>query len=98
MTAAVTETEGNWRALAACATANPALFAAPDSDEGESPDRRAGREKRALKVCARCPVQAACLDFAVETGAQNGVWGGLTEGRMQRHARSVRRSRLENAS
>ena len=32
----------------------------------------------ARAVCARCPVQAACLDFALD-GAEVGVWGGCTE-------------------
>jgi len=33
----------------------------------------------ALAICARCPVQAECLDYAVRTGQVHGVWGGKTQ-------------------
>lgn len=29
--------------------------------------------------CRRCDVRASCLDWALETGQDAGVWGGLTE-------------------
>jgi WhiB family redox-sensing transcriptional regulator len=34
---------------------------------------------RAKAVCARCPVAAQCLDYALATGQQHGVWGGTSE-------------------
>lgn len=39
----------------------------------------------AREVCARCPIQLACRDFAERTG-QSGVWGGheFDRGRMIR--------------
>lgn len=33
---------------------------------------------RARAVCARCPVRVACREYAVETGAPYGIWGGTT--------------------
>lgn len=33
----------------------------------------------AKKVCNRCPVQEACLQWALETGQRYGVWGGMSE-------------------
>jgi len=33
----------------------------------------------AKRVCGACPVRAECLDWAVETRQDAGVWGGLTE-------------------
>jgi WhiB family redox-sensing transcriptional regulator len=37
---------------------------------------------RALALCARCPVQAECLEFSMRhwrVVGQHGVWGGLVE-------------------
>lgn len=34
----------------------------------------------AKAVCARCPVREACLGFALSTGQNYGIWGGLTAG------------------
>lgn len=39
-------------------------------------DTRATRNARA--VCSRCPVAQDCLWWALETGQQWGVWGGMT--------------------
>ena len=32
----------------------------------------------AMKICNSCPVQAECLEFAMENGIDAGIWGGLT--------------------
>lgn len=34
-------------------------------------------------VCEQCPVRQRCLDYAVETGETEGMWGGMTP--EQRH-------------
>ncbi|MEU2466718.1 WhiB family transcriptional regulator [Streptomyces sp. NPDC012486] len=33
----------------------------------------------AKELCGWCPVRRDCLDFALENGLKDGVWGGLTE-------------------
>lgn len=33
----------------------------------------------AKTVCRRCPAVASCLDWAIETGQDHGVWGAMTE-------------------
>ncbi|MFC8708927.1 MULTISPECIES: WhiB family transcriptional regulator [unclassified Streptomyces] len=33
----------------------------------------------AKELCGWCPVRRDCLDFALDNGLKNGVWGGLTE-------------------
>lgn len=33
---------------------------------------------QAVAICQTCPVKQACLDYALETGQPQGVWGGLT--------------------
>jgi WhiB family redox-sensing transcriptional regulator len=34
---------------------------------------------RAKSICTVCPVQSSCLDYAVESIEQYGIWGGFTE-------------------
>ncbi len=69
-----------WRTDAACAGMGPALFF-PD---GEKTDIAAEDVRRAKAVCADCPVRAACLEFALATHQDYGVWGGTSEtGRYQ---------------
>jgi WhiB family redox-sensing transcriptional regulator len=59
----------DWRAEAACRGADVSVFF-PATDEDAEPARA---------ICASCPVRAACLEFALATRQENGVWGGLTE-------------------
>ena len=63
----------NWRALAACRTADPDLFF-PISAKG----RAQADIARARGVCASCPVRTRCLDFALITRQADGIWGGRT--------------------
>ena len=34
---------------------------------------------RAKEVCGECPVNTQCLDYALETNQDAGIWGGLDE-------------------
>ena len=34
---------------------------------------------RARKICATCPVQSPCLEYALEQRIDHGVWGGTSE-------------------
>ena len=34
---------------------------------------------RAKQVCDECPVKIECLDFAIETNQDSGIWGGTSE-------------------
>lgn len=38
------------------------------------------------RVCQRCPVKVECLEWAIATGEEHGVWGGLTPQERRRHA------------
>lgn len=86
MTATVTEsaalgdgprnaiTDLSWRHESACRWIDPDLF----WPQGESaPARRQAEEAKA--VCAKCPVRTQCLEWAVETRQDFGVWGGMSE-------------------
>jgi len=78
--------ETDWRARAACASADPDLFF-PISSRGPSYKQ----ERRAKAFCAVCCVRAECLNFALKTGQVHGVWGGLGE---EERARLRRRRRV----
>jgi WhiB family redox-sensing transcriptional regulator len=45
--------------------------------------------EEAKKVCARCPVTDLCLEHALATNEQHGVWGGKSE----RERVAIRRER-----
>jgi WhiB family transcriptional regulator, redox-sensing transcriptional regulator len=64
----------NWRAAAACRSADPDLFF-PVSDFGKGLDQAA----QAKAICAGCRVRRPCLAFALRTRQVHGIWGGLTE-------------------
>lgn len=57
-----------WRDKAACIEADPEPFFGTDEQQTD-----------AAAVCDRCPVQPDCLEHALITNQQHGVWGGLTE-------------------
>ena len=70
----------DWRHEAACRDEDPELFF-PIGNTGP-----------AQAVCRRCPVVDDCLRWALETGQDSGVWGGLSED--ERRALKRRNARL----
>jgi WhiB family redox-sensing transcriptional regulator len=73
-----------WRDGAACREADPELF---------FPDIRSARAQvmTAKLICRSCPVTTACLSWALASGQEHGIWGGLTEDerrRLNRRGRS----------
>ena len=67
-------TEPNWREQAACRHAAPELFF-PAGTTGPA----FAEIEAAKKVCAVCPVSSQCLEFALLTRQEFGIWGGTTE-------------------
>jgi WhiB family transcriptional regulator, redox-sensing transcriptional regulator len=66
-----------WFEQAACAGTDPdAWYPA----KGEA-------SRAAKRVCARCPVTAECLDYALATNQTHGIWGGLSVMQRRRLAR-----------
>jgi WhiB family transcriptional regulator, redox-sensing transcriptional regulator len=64
----------DWRQRAACRDQDPELFF-PLSEMGPG----ARQAERAKSVCARCPVRAECLGYALDNGLDHGIFGGTTE-------------------
>jgi WhiB family transcriptional regulator, redox-sensing transcriptional regulator len=77
-----------WQDAAACRSAPLDLFFGP---EGEQQHEKPAREAEAKKICARCPVRAACLDDAVTNGIRFGVFGGAGEDERQAMRRTYLR-------
>ena len=69
----------DWRDQAACRDADPELFF-PD---GDTRSTRA-QVKTAKLICRGCPVSATCLSWALASGQEAGIWGGLTEDERRR--------------
>jgi len=81
----------NWRDRAACRTEDPDLFF-PVGTTGPA----LLQIEEAKSVCRGCPVRDECLEWAVETGQDIGVWGGLTE--LERRALKRRRATASRRS
>lgn len=69
--------ERPWVVFSACRDKDADLF---------FPETRA-EEKQALAICATCPVELDCLDYAFEADIRFGVWGGMTEKQRRRLTR-----------
>jgi len=82
-----------WQDTAACRGKDIVLFFGPD---GERQPERENRERKAKAVCASCPVQAECLNYAVSRPEKYGTWGGLNED--ERASERRRRMRRANAA
>ena len=63
-----------WRAEARCLGSDPAIFF-PLGSTGDP----LVQTEMAKQVCQTCDVRPRCLQFALETNQDAGVWGGTTE-------------------
>lgn len=72
-----------WQDDAVCAQTDPDLF---------FPEQGAPAH-RTLQVCAVCPVQAECLDYALTHDERHGVWGGTSERQRDRLRRAQHNGR-----
>ena len=81
----------DWRHRAACRDEDPELFFPIGNTV---PALLQVVEAKA--VCRRCEVIEPCLEWALETGQDAGVWGGLSED--ERRALKRRNARLRARS
>jgi WhiB family redox-sensing transcriptional regulator len=63
-----------WRDRSACRDADPDMFF-PVGTTGAAVEQI----EAARHICGVCPVRAECLDFALATNQEAGIWGGTTE-------------------
>ena len=78
----------DWRHEAACRDEDPELFF-PVGNTGPA----LSQIEEAKVVCARCTVTADCLKWALESGQEAGVWGGLSEDERRALKRRAARNR-----
>jgi WhiB family redox-sensing transcriptional regulator len=78
----------NWREQAACLTRDPEMFF-PVGNTGSA----LRQINRAKSVCAKCPVTAECLRWALDASVDHGVWGGLSENERKSLKRRTSRDR-----
>jgi WhiB family redox-sensing transcriptional regulator len=74
----------DWRLNAACKDTDPSLFF-PIGTTGLA----INQIDAAKQVCTTCPCMTDCLQFALDTNQDAGVWGGLGE----EERRVIRRQR-----
>jgi WhiB family redox-sensing transcriptional regulator len=82
----------NWRHRAACRTEDPELFF-PTATENTPYGQEELADAKA--VCQRCPVISTCLVWALESGQEFGVWGGLSEGERRALKHKAHKTREE---
>jgi WhiB family transcriptional regulator, redox-sensing transcriptional regulator len=87
---AATYNSEDWRREARCSTVDTSVFF-PTGKSGMSATQAAKR------LCSDCPVRARCLEFAVTTNQEYGVWGGADEDERRALRRTWRRSDLRIA-
>jgi len=76
-----------WRHDAACRHTNVELYF-PAGNTGEA----VSQIEAAKAVCRACPVQSACLQFALESNQEAGIWGGKDEEERRKLRRGWRAS------
>jgi len=80
----------SWRNRSACLEEDPELFF-PIGNTGPA----LLQIEEAKAVCRRCEVIETCLKWAIESGQDAGVWGGLSED--ERRALKRRNARARRA-
>jgi WhiB family redox-sensing transcriptional regulator len=78
----------DWRHHAACRDEDPELFF-PIGNTGPA----LFQIDEAKRVCQRCTVMESCLQWALDSGQDAGVWGGLSEDERRAHKRRISRIR-----
>lgn len=69
----------DWRELAMCRDSEPNLFF-PIGSTGPALDQI----EDAKVICTECSVREECLNYALETNQEAGVWGGYAEDERRR--------------
>ncbi|WP_042428033.1 WhiB family transcriptional regulator [Streptacidiphilus anmyonensis] len=81
----------DWRHRAVCKDEDPDLFF-PIGNNGPA----LLQIEEAKAVCRRCPVMEHCLQWALITGQDAGVWGGMSEDERRNMLRRASRNRTKS--
>ena len=77
-----------WKQRGNCAGMDPGKFFPPQGTSSKAV------RLLILETCSYCPVREDCLQYAIETGEDEGIWGGMTA----RDRRPLRREWLESVA
>ncbi|MCB5909258.1 WhiB family transcriptional regulator [Streptomyces pinistramenti] len=83
----------NWRQEAACREEDPELFF-PIGSAGPA----LLQIEEAKAVCRHCPVRDRCLQWALDSRQEHGVWGGTSEEERRAMKRRAARMRARKVS
>ncbi|MEV0989915.1 WhiB family transcriptional regulator [Streptomyces sp. NPDC049949] len=83
----------DWRHNAVCREEDPELFF-PLGNTGPA----LLQIEEAKSVCRRCPVMEPCLQWALEAGLDDGVWGGLSDDERRVMKRRAARNRARTTT
>ncbi len=82
----------DWRKDAICRDTDPDLFF-PVGTTGQA----LIQIDRAKEVCGQCPANRDCLEFALETNQDAGIWGGTSEEERRQMRRAAAAARQRTA-
>jgi WhiB family redox-sensing transcriptional regulator len=68
-----------WQVRALCSQTDPEAFF----------PEKGGSTREAKRICGRCDVKAACLEYALGRDERFGIWGGLSERERRKLKRRV---------
>ncbi|MEV5124600.1 WhiB family transcriptional regulator [Streptomyces decoyicus] len=83
----------DWRHDAVCREVDPEIFF-PVGNTGPA----LLQIEEAKAVCHRCPVMGQCLQWALESRQDAGVWGGMSEDERRAMRRRAARNRARGVS
>jgi len=78
-----------WWEQAACRSADPDLFFPVSAGSAGFSELAAAKS-----VCASCAIRRRCLEYALDTRQDHGVWGGTSEDERRAIVASRSRDRL----
>ena len=76
-----------WMEEGSCVYANTELFFPVGSSM-----KAIKQSNEAIAICNECPVKVACLEYAISSNQDSGVWGGTTEEERKSIRREYRRT------
>lgn len=79
------QADTEWMASGNCRTVDPSTMFGEDAHE----------VKLAQEVCEGCVVRITCLDYALTTRQDHGVWGGISERGRRKILRERNRARQQ---
>ena len=79
----------DWMLEGSCAYSNTDLFFPVGSSM-----KAMKQSNEAKAICMECPVITECLEYAIRTNQDSGIWGGTTEDERKSIRRQYRRTGL----